>query len=119
MYVHACLTLGLLQIFDACSVVRSLSLDCIFRDVVDIYRDVGVYAKEYHTQLQEGTVGVIQSPWKIPCAVQPRLKEVLAKLTRNGITADVDCPIEWVSNLVLVQKKHKSLRICLDPRPLI
>jgi len=115
---HACLTLGLLQTIEACNVVMPLTLDCIFRNFADVFRGLGVYAKEYHIQLQEGTVGVIRSPRKIPYAVQPRLKEVLAELTRNGIIADVDCPTEWVNNLVLVQKKDKSIHICLDPRPL-
>ena len=41
---------------------------------------------------------------------------MLAELTRNGII--VDCSTEWVNNLVLVQKKDKSIHICLDPRPL-
>jgi len=86
--------------------------------LADVFRGVGVNAKEYHIQVQEGVVGVIQSPRKIPYAVQPRLKEVIAELTRNGVVADVDCPTEWVNNLVLVQKKDKFLGICLDPRPL-
>ena len=43
---------------------------------------------------------------------------MLAEITRISIIADVDCPTEWVNNLVLVQKKDKSLRICLDPCPL-
>jgi len=38
---HACLTLGLLQTTDACSVVMPLTLDCIFRDFADIFRGIG------------------------------------------------------------------------------
>ena len=34
------------------------------------------------------------------------------------MVADVDCATEWVSNLVLVEKKDKSLRLCLDPKHL-
>ena len=28
--------------------------------------------------------------------------------------ADIDCPTEWISNLVVVEKKDKSVRLCLD-----
>ena len=48
----------------------------------------------------------------------PKLREVLDGLSKNGIIADVDCPTEWISNLVVVEKKDKSLRLCLDPKPL-
>jgi len=64
-----------------------LTLDCIFPNFADVFCGLGVYSKEYHLQLQEGAVGVIQSPRKIPYAVQSQLKEVLAELTRNGIIA--------------------------------
>ncbi|KAB0801715.1 hypothetical protein PPYR_03901, partial [Photinus pyralis] len=30
----------------------------------------------------------------------------------------VNEPVEWVSNLVIIQKKDNSLRICLDPQDL-
>ena len=32
--------------------------------------------------------------------------------------ADVHCPTEWMSNLLVVEKKDKSLRLCLDSKPL-
>ena len=30
----------------------------------------------------------------------------------------MDSPTEWVSNLVVIEKKDKSLRLSLDPKPL-
>ena len=36
----------------------------------------------------------------------------------QNIVADVDKPTEWVSNIVIVEKKNGSLRLCLDPEPL-
>ena len=30
----------------------------------------------------------------------------------------MDSPTEWVSNLVVIETKDKSLRLCLDPKPL-
>ena len=35
-----------------------------------------------------------------------------------GIVADVDISTDWVNNLVIVEKKNNTLRLCLDPKPL-
>ena len=39
-------------------------------------------------------------------------------LKEHNIIADVDKPTEWVSNIVIVQKKNGSFRLCLDPKSL-
>ena len=39
------------------------------------------------------------------------------KAKRHCITI-IDCPTDWVSNLVITAKKNDSLRVCLDPKPL-
>jgi len=36
----------------------------------------------------------------------------------NGVLKKVDHPTDWVSNLVVVEKKDGSLRLCLDPKNL-
>ena len=68
--------------------------------------------------LRDDAKPVIQQPRHIAYALRPKLKATLERLTRDGMVADVDCPTEWVSNLVVVEKKDKSLRLCLDPKPL-
>ena len=50
--------------------------------------------------------------------MQPKLKAYLDQLEASGIIANADRPTEWVSNLVIVEKKNGNLRICLDPKPL-
>ena len=39
-------------------------------------------------------------------------------MEEQGVIKKVDKPTEWVHDLVIVEKKDKSLRICLDPRNL-
>jgi len=46
------------------------------------------------------------------------LKETLEEMKRNGIIADQREPVEWVSNLVVTEKKNGKLRVCLDPKQL-
>ena len=84
----------------------------------DVFTGVGQYEKRYHMQLNPDVKGVIQPPRKIPYATQPKLKVVLDKLKDQNIIADVDKPTEWVSNIVIVEKKSGALRLCLDRRPL-
>lgn len=48
-------------------------------------------------------------------AVKPKLKTTLEKLEERKIIKKVTEPTDWVNNLVIVEKKDGSLRICLDP----
>ena len=85
---------------------------------MEVFKGVGQYEKTYHIQLDDKVEGVIQPPWRIPYATQPKLKKALDELKGRNIIPDVDKPTEWVSNIVIVEKKNGSLRLCLDPKPL-
>ena len=39
-------------------------------------------------------------------------------MTQSGVIADANGPTDWVSNLVITEKKNGALRICLDPKSL-
>ena len=90
----------------------------IKQEYVEVFKGVGQYEKTYHIQLDDKVEGVIQPPRRIPYATQPKLKKALDELKGRNIIADVDKPTEWVSNIVIVEKKNGSLRLCLDPKPL-
>lgn len=55
---------------------------------------------------------------KVPFALQEKLKDELARMEKLGVIKKIDEPTEWVSSLVVVQKKTGALRTCLDPRDL-
>ena len=61
-------------------------------------------------QLNDKVEGVIQQPRRIPYATHPELKKTLDALKAQNIVADVDKPIEWVSNIIIVEKKNGLLR---------
>ena len=94
----------------------SMTKEEVKQNYRDVFNGVGQYEKRYHMQLNPDVKGVIQPPWKIPYATQPKLKVVLDKLKDQNTIADVDKPTEWVSNLVIVEKKSGALRLCLHPR---
>ena len=57
-------------------------------------------------------------PYKIPCAKRDKLKTAFDKMTQSGVIADANGPTDWVSNLVITEKKSGALRNYLDPKPL-
>lgn len=61
---------------------------------------------------------VIHGCRTIPVAVINRLKTTLQDLMKREVIAPVTEQTEWVSNLVVTEKKNGSLRVCLDPREL-
>ncbi|XP_035220341.1 uncharacterized protein LOC118193370 [Stegodyphus dumicola] len=61
---------------------------------------------------------VVRPPRRVPLSLKPKLELKLSELERQGIIAKVDQPLNWVSNLVIIEKANGSLRICLDPQDL-
>ncbi|ESN90770.1 hypothetical protein HELRODRAFT_128197, partial [Helobdella robusta] len=57
-------------------------------------------------------------PRRVPLALQPKLKQKLDSLLKNGIIEKKDESTYWVNNLLIVKKKDGSLRLCLDSRNL-
>ena len=90
----------------------------VTNNFLEVFSGTGLYKEKYNITLRDDAKPVIQQPRHIAYALRPKLKATLERLTRDGMVADVDCPTEWVSNLVVVEKKDKSLRLCLDPKPL-
>jgi len=60
----------------------------------------------------------IAHPKRLPVALKPKLKEELDRLVNLGVLSPVSQPTDWVSNMVITQKKSGELRICIDPKPL-
>ena len=47
--------------------------------------------------------------------LRDKLKQTLNDLQKQDTIAKVEEPVSWVSNLVIVEKANKTLRLCLDP----
>lgn len=92
-------------------------------ELINLYKDVftgtGEFPDEpYHITLKENAVPVIHPPRRVPLSLQPKLKETLDKLEKEGIVSKVNKPTDWVQSLVIVEKPDGNLRLCLDPRDL-
>ena len=61
---------------------------------------------------------VVNPPRRVPHSLKQRLHHALDQNVKSGVLVKVDQPTDWVNNLVIVEKKNGSLRLCLDPRDL-
>ncbi len=59
-----------------------------------------------------------QSEKRVPVAYRENLQNTLENLVKQDVLAPVTRPTEWVSSMVVVQKRDGRIRICLDPKEL-
>jgi len=85
---------------------------------IDIFTGMGSFPDEVSIKLNNDTKSKICPARRVPHAIKNKLKETLTELVSLGIIEEVNEPCEWVSNMVILEKKDKSLRICLDPSEL-
>ena len=72
----------------------------------------------YHITLEDKHTPIINPPRRIPHSLKQRLKQTIDKNVKSGVLVKVDQPTDWVSNLVVIEKKDGTLRMCLDPKDL-
>lgn len=85
---------------------------------IDLFQGVGQFEEALELHIQTGTVPVVKPPRRVPQALRSRLEDKLRTLEDHQIIKKVAHPKNFVSNLVIIEKKDKSLRICLDPKDL-
>ena len=72
---------------------------------------------KYHITLQQRCKHTL-CPCRVPHTLKEKVKHTLQKNVESGVLVKVDQLTDWVHNLVTVEKKNGSLRLCLDPREL-
>ena len=85
------------------------------------YWALGCFKEPYHIQLKDDAIPVREPPRRVrvPFGLRDRLKTKLNKLEEQNVITKMDKPTDWVSNLVIVEKKDGTLlRLCLDSREL-
>ena len=90
---------------------------------LDSYKDVfngelGCLAGTERLEVNPEVVPVKMPLRKVPISVQNRLEEEIRRLETLGVIEKITEPTDWVSGLVVAEKKNGKLRICIDPKPL-
>jgi transposase InsO family protein len=115
--LNTCNKLGLVIKGVEC-VTKGVTKADLLSEYKDVCEGLGCFEEEYHIELKADAVPVREPPRKVPFALQERLKQKLEQMERQGVIEKVEKPTDWVSNLVIVDKKDLSIRVCLDPRDL-
>ena len=68
----------------------------------------------YNIRIEQNAEPKVHAPRKVPFAIRDDVEKELEKMLRIGAIAKVDGPTDWVNSMVVV-KKDKGIRICLDP----
>ena len=102
--------------------VNTIEVDELSKEVLrvrykEVFEGLGNLGK-YHITLREGCTPVVHSARRVPHSLKKQLKQTLDSNVKSGVLCKVDQPTDWVNNLVVVEKRNGSLRLCLDPKDL-
>uniref|UniRef100_A0A2S2NI46 RNA-directed DNA polymerase n=1 Tax=Schizaphis graminum TaxID=13262 RepID=A0A2S2NI46_SCHGA len=85
---------------------------------IHIFTGMGTFPGEHKIKINDNAPGSIKPPRRLPQTLSSDVEKELIKLVKSGIISKVDEPKEWSSNLVVIRKPDKSIRICIDPSDL-
>ena len=114
--LESCLALKLITLND--TVVQiGLSIEeiqqkpTILDEFTDVFEGLGCVEGEYNIKLKATSHPTIQPQRNVPLRLRDKLKAILDDLERKDIITKVGEPVDWVSNLVLVEKPNNTLRL--------
>ena len=114
---NACQKLGLIKRIDSREHTK-LTREKVLEEYADVFIGLGMYQQVYDIRLDPDVTPSVQPSRHVPYAKHQQLKDILDQLEKQGVIAKVQTPTDWVSNLVITEKKNGRMRICLDPKML-
>jgi len=85
---------------------------------IDVFTGLGLFPEKYKLVLKENAIPVINTARRVPLSVKDKLKNTLDHLVKIKVIATVNEPVDWISNIVIIEKPNNKLRIFLDPQDL-
>ena len=84
----------------------------------ELFSGVGCLDTLYRIDLKTDAKPVKHAARRVHESIRTKVKEELDRLVKDGIIKRVECPTDWVSNIVCVSKPNGNIRLCLDPKDL-
>ena len=99
-------------------VKRVDQVSSILDEFPEVFEGVGLVEGEHDMQVDPSVDPVVHAARRIPLSMLDKVEQELKNMEHAGIITKVDEPSQWVSSMVVVEKKNGDIRICLDPRDL-
>nr|CAI5851190.1 unnamed protein product [Callosobruchus analis] len=115
--LHDCENFHLIKRVNSVEILPK-SKEEVFNNYKQVFEGIGQIPGVCSIKLAEDAKPVVQHQRKVPLALHSKLKETLQNLEDKKIISKVDYPTRWVNSLMIVEKPDKTLRICIDPKPL-
>ena len=115
---QACSDLGLVKLVHTVTQQPILTIDALLAQYEDVFSGLGQFQEAYDIKLKLDVTPVIHPPRRVPLSILERLKVKLTDMENAGVIRKTTKPTDWVNSLVIVEKRDKSLRLCLDPKDL-
>lgn len=80
-----------------------------------VFTGLGKIPFHYKIRLKKEAVPVVKPVRRVPETIKPKLKQTLDRMEKAGIISKVTIPTDWVNDLIIVEKRDGSLRLCLSP----
>lgn len=90
----------------------------IINSYAENFGEIGTLPGKVHLYVKEDAQPVVSNQNRVPVSQREALKKELDRLVSQEVIAPVDVPTDWVSTLVIAQKKSGGMRICMDPKHL-
>lgn len=98
--------------------IREVNKEQIIEKYSTVFEGLGCFKEPCILRTKPNAVPKYHPARRVPLALQSKLKETLTSMEKNNVIEKVEHPSGWVSNMVIVEKKDGTLRLCLDPKDL-
>lgn len=92
--------------------------ETIMNHYSELFEGIGRLNGEYKIRTDDSVQPVVHPPRKIPFALKSKVKQELDRMKDLKVIEKVNQPTNWVNSMVVVEKRNKKVRICIDPRDL-
>ena len=97
----------------------SLHHTSIINKYPKLFSGLGTFKKDFEITIRpEAKPFAIYTPRKVPLPLHQKVQNELERMESLGIISKVDTPTPWCAGMVIVPKKDKTVRICVDLKPL-
>lgn len=118
--LQTCMDLNLIKRVDSLKEVSNEACEesekmKMYESNKDVFEGLGCFPDECRIKIKEDAVPTMSTARRLPWKIKDKFKETLNKLAKSGIITLVEEPVDWVNNVVVVEKPNGSLRLCIDP----